>query len=184
MRPSNHDEGVYYRRQDYAGLWRRLAVSILDAGVGFAGLLGLTLIWNVIMPASVAWLAFLTWLVVCYLYFVFCKRSRVRTLGYRIGRVRIVDICGDSPSLWSLTLRLLLALTGTYAYALGLIDLLWIAGDDDRQALRDKLAHTYVVKTSAQPLGRGPIVYDVYHVLAWTLLLRGVRRCARPEATA
>lgn len=183
MSPTNHDEGVYYRRQDYAGLWRRLIVSILDAGVALAGLLGLTLIWNAIMPASTASMAFLIWLVASYLYFVFCKRSRIRTLGYRIGRVRIVDIRGDSPGPWSLTLRLLLAVAGTYANALGVVDLIWVAGDDDRQALRDKLAHTYVVKTSAQPLGRGPIVYDVYHVLAWTLLLQGVRRFERPDAS-
>ena len=75
-----------------------------------------------------------------------------------------------------MTFRLILALIGTYSNVLGLVDLLWITSDDHRQALRDKLARTYVVRASAQPTGRGPIVYDVYHVLGWTLLLQEVRR--------
>ena len=33
MVPSRRDEGVYYRRQDYAGLWRRPLAAILDAAV-------------------------------------------------------------------------------------------------------------------------------------------------------
>ena len=92
--------------------------------------------------------------------------------------MRIVGIHGDSPSTWRVTLRLLLALMGAYSSVFGLCDLLWITGDDHRQALRDKLARTYVIRASAQPVGRGPIVYDVYHVLAWTLVLPEVRRKA------
>jgi uncharacterized RDD family membrane protein YckC len=171
----NLDEGVYYRRQDYAGVWRRLLVSTVDTVVALAALLGLLLMRKAVMPVGGVSLAVLIWLVVAYWYFIVCKRSRLRTLGYRCGRVKIVDIRGDSPSSWSLTFRLMLALMGTYSYELGLIDFLWISGDDHGQALRDKLAHTYVVRASAQPVGRGPIVYDVYHVLMWTLLLPEVR---------
>jgi hypothetical protein len=40
MGPGNLDEGVYYRRQDYAGFWRRVLVSTVDAVVALAGLLG------------------------------------------------------------------------------------------------------------------------------------------------
>ena len=173
---SSRDEGVYYRREDYAGLWRRVLVSSVDAVVAFFGLLGLMLIGDAIPQASGLALAFVLWLVVSYLYFVVCKRSRARTLGYRLGRVKIVSIHGDSPSAWRVTFRLLLTLMGGYSYLLGLIDLCWITGDDDRQALRDKLAHTYVIRAAAEPMGRGPICYDVCHVLAWTLLLPRVRR--------
>jgi uncharacterized RDD family membrane protein YckC len=175
MGPGNLDEGVYYRRQDYAGFWRRVLVSSVDAIVALAGLLGLVLIGDSIMPISGVSLAFLIWLLVFYLYFVVCKRSRWRTLGYRCGRVRIVDIRGNSPNFSSMTFRLMLALMG-YSNHLGLVDLLWISSDDHRQALRDKLAGTYVVRASAQPTGHGPIVHDVYHVLTWTLLLQEVRR--------
>lgn len=176
MAPTGRDEGVYYRRQDYAGFWRRLLVSTIDALVALAGLLALLLIGNAVMPASGMPVAFFSWLILSYLYFVVCKRSRARTVGYRLGRVRIVGIRGDSPSSWLVTFRLLLALMGAYSYPFALFDLLWITGDDHRQALRDKLTHTYVIRASAQPAGRGPIVYDVYHALAWIVLLPEVKR--------
>jgi hypothetical protein len=89
---------------------------------------------------------------------------------------KIVSIRGEAPSFLRVTFRLLFTLMGGgFSSALGVIDLLWISGDDHRQTLRDKLAQTYVIKASAEPIGRGPIAYDVYHVLAWTLLIPGVR---------
>jgi uncharacterized RDD family membrane protein YckC len=177
MVPRSRDEGIYYRREDYAGLWRRILVSAVDAVVVFAGLVALLLVGDAILSASGAALGFLIWLVLAYVYLVVCKRSRTRTLGYRLGRVKIVSIHGDSPRTGRVAFRLLFALIGGgFSSMLGLIDLFWITGDDHRQTLRDKLAHTYVIRTSAEPLGRGPIGYDVYHVMAWTLLVPGVRR--------
>ncbi len=178
-------DGVYYRRQDYAGLWRRLLAAIVDAIVVLAGLFAVV-IWTPL--AASMFLPFMAWLTLSFLYLVVCKRTRLRTLGYRLVRVRLVDIRGDAPRPLRVTFRLLLTLMGGYSSALGLVDFLWITGDDHRQALRDKLAHTYVIRTGAQPAGRGPIVYDVYHVLAWTLYLAEVRRPNRvelelPEAT-
>src|SRR5262245_53195483 len=38
---SRRDEGVYYRRQDYAGLWRRLLASSVDAVVALVVFIGL-----------------------------------------------------------------------------------------------------------------------------------------------
>ena len=167
-------EGVYYRRQDYAGLWRRLLAAIVDAIVVVVALIAL-LLSGTASAASVL-LAFITWLALSLLYLVVCKRTRVRTLGYRLARVRLVDIRGESPRSLRVTFRLLFTLMGGYSSALGLIDILWITGDDHRQALRDKLAHTYVIRMGAQPVGLGPIVYDVYHVLGWTLYVPEVRR--------
>jgi len=166
-------EGVYYRREDYAGLWRRLLAAIVDAIVVVAALFALVI--GTPSAASV-FLTFIAWLALSFLYLVVCKRTRVRTLGYRLARVRLVDIRGESPRSLRVTFRLLLTLMGGYSSALGLVDFLWITGDDHKQALRDKLAHTYVIRTGAQPAGRGPIIYDVYHVLAWTLYLPEVRR--------
>jgi len=179
--PVTHDEGIYYRRRDYAGFWRRLFVSTVDAVVALAGLLGLMLIGNTMMPGNGMALAFVIWLILFYWYFVIAKRSRARTLGYRLGRVKIVGIQGDSPTTARLTFRLVFAMIGAYSTGWGVFDLLWITGDDHRQALRDKLAHTYVVKASATPAGRGPVVYDLHHVLAWTLLLPEVRRAENNE---
>lgn len=179
MGPGNLDEGVYYWRHDYAGFWRRVLVSTVDAVVALAGLLVFLLIGYAIMPVSGVPFAFLIWLIVFYLYFVVCKRSRWRTLGYRCVCVRIVDVRGNSPSSSSMTFRLIVALIGTNSNVLGLVDILWISSDDHRQALRDKLAGTYVVRASAEPMGHGPIVYHVYHLLGWTLPVQDVRRSER-----
>ena len=172
MNPS-HAEGVYYRRQDYASLWRRLLAAIVDAIVAVAGLFALLI---GAPSADALFLAFMAWVALSYVYLVVCKRTRVRTLGYRLARVRLVDIRGDAPRSLRVTFRLLFTLMGGYSSALGVIDMLWLTGDDHRQALRDKLAQTYVIRAGAQPAGRGPIVYDVFHVFAWTLYLPEVRR--------
>jgi uncharacterized RDD family membrane protein YckC len=147
---------------------------MVDAVVVVVGLIALLLVGEA--SADSVFLGFMTWLALSLLYLVVCKRTRVRTLGYRLARVRLIDIRGGSPRSLRVTFRLLLALMGGYTSSLGLVDFLWITGDDHKQALRDKLAQTYVIKVGAQPAGRGPIVYDVYHVLAWTLYLPEVRR--------
>lgn len=169
------DQGVYYRRQDYAGFWRRTVVAAVDVAVAFAALSVLTVIHEALLPTSGPALAFVLWLVLSYFYFVICKRSQARTLGYRLGGVRLVSIHGDTPSSSRVTFRLFFALLGGYSSMLGVIDWLWITGDGDRQALRDKFARTYVIKASAEPVGRGPVGYDVCHVLTWTLLFPRVQ---------
>ena len=170
-------EGVYYRRQDYAGLWRRLLAASVDAFVIVTGLIAAVLIGEAL--ADSVFVGFMTWLVLSLAYLVICKRTRVRTLGYRLAGMRLVDIRGGAPHSLRVTFRLLFALMGGYSSTLGLIDFFWITGDDDRQTLRDKLAQTYVIRAGAQPAGRGPIVYEVYHMLAWTLYLPEVRRTSR-----
>ena len=44
-----------------------------------------------------------------------------------------------------------------------------------RQALRDKFAHTYVIKDRAVPLGQGAIVYSTYTIFAVNFLFAEVR---------
>lgn len=88
-------EGVYYRRQDYASLWRRLLAAMVDAVVVVVGLIALLLVGEA--SADSVFLGFMTWLALSLLYLVVCKRTRVRTLGYRLARVRLIDIRGGSP---------------------------------------------------------------------------------------
>jgi uncharacterized RDD family membrane protein YckC len=81
-------EGVYYRREDYAGFWRRALVDAVDLAV--VGLLFLAaciagaLVLPNWMPETTMASAGLIWLG----YFVVLRRSRFGTLGYRMGRVR------------------------------------------------------------------------------------------------
>jgi uncharacterized RDD family membrane protein YckC len=106
-----------------------------------------------------------------FVYLVLLKRSRFRTLGYMLGRIRIVSIHGERPSIWSLTIRALFAFFGPFNM---LIDVIWLTNDERRQALRDKFAHTYVIRDRAVPLGHGAIVYTTYTIFGTNFLFAEV----------
>jgi hypothetical protein len=57
-----------------------------------------------------------------------------------------------------------------------LLDLIWLGGDNDRQALRDKLAGTYVIRRGAQPLGTGLQKHVMITFGYWSFLVREVSR--------
>lgn len=168
-----NSRAVCYSPNDYAGFWRRLAVELADL---VAVMILLIVITVVVSPAIESdgrsdAVLLLCWVAVIYLYFVIMKRSRVSTLGYRLAHVRVVDAYGRPPSLGALTLRLLFAVFGPLNFA---FDMLWIPSDRCKQSLRDKLAHTYVVKASAQPVGAGRVVYRQYHLMGMSFLFQEI----------
>ncbi len=107
-----------------------------------------------------------------FVYLVLLKHSRFRTLGYLVGGIRIVSIQGQRPSIWSLTIRALFAFFGPLNM---LIDIMWVTSDERCQALRDKFAHTYVIRHRAIPMGQGAIVYASYTILGANFLFAEVR---------
>jgi len=159
MKPA---EGVFFRRDDYAPFWLRILVDVVDLGV-FA-VLCLALIAP--LAASISDIdisvgaAMLACFAVAFLYFVVLKRSRVRTAGYRLGRVKVVDLKGELPSYPALTWRMLFGLLGPCS----LIDLIWLTEDPHRQTLHDKFANTYVIKAAAQPAGSARIALHYYDI--------------------
>lgn len=122
---------------------------------------------------------FLVAAVLTFLYLAPLKRSRFRTLGYRLTGVRIVDVRGCVPSLASLTLRLGFVMFGPLN---PLLDLLWIPSDRHRQALRDKFAHTYVVRVRAKPAGSAPIKFCPYFAFGWSFLFQEVDSAAQASS--
>jgi uncharacterized RDD family membrane protein YckC len=127
----------------------------------------------------IAYLAMLfTWFTVWVLYFVVLKGSSFRTAGYVLAGARIVNLRGERPGYLPLFGRLAFAVLGPFNF---LVDLLWVSSDPRRQALRDKFAHTYVVRKNAVPIGMGKIVYAIYMVFGMTLLFAEVRE-GRPDA--
>jgi uncharacterized RDD family membrane protein YckC len=115
-------------------------------------------------------------------YFVLLKWSRVGTLGYRVGSVRLINLRGDRPGLLAVALRACFMLLGPVNY---LLDLVWLGGDDHRQALHDKFAQTYVVRSGASPVGDAPVRTIAYNFAAATLLFSEVRvPVERPTASA
>jgi hypothetical protein len=166
-------EGVYFRRDDYASFWRRVLVDLIDFAV--AGLLWLLLffaLWAVFplqnWPAELIMTA---GALTTFGYFVVLKGSRFRTAGYRLGRVALVDLKGQPPSWGTLILRASFAALGPFNWFL---DLMWLTDDRHRQALRDKISQTYVVKQGAQPEGNGRLVYRYWEICGYNLLLREV----------
>ena len=176
------EEGVYYRRADYAGVFRRLLIESVDFSVAFAVSSALTLITLFIfMPEDTSsqafvdrltWILLIVWPSVWFTYLVILKRTRFRTLGYLIGGAKIVNLQGALPGIGALTIRLAFATIGPINV---IIDLFWITGDDNRQALRDKFAGTYVINKKAKPAGRGKIVYRRYSMI-FNFLFREVQR--------
>ena len=161
--------GVYFRRDDYAGFWRRLLIDAVD--LTLIGVVCVTLFAIVWMVFPSPGLVLGSWGAAFFSYFVLLKRSSIGTVGYRVGGVRIVGQDGEKPAISSLTFRLLFGVMGPLNW---LVDLVWLSGDTHRQALRDKLAGTYVVRKDARPAGIGQIVYRRYDILFYNLLFREV----------
>jgi uncharacterized RDD family membrane protein YckC len=160
--------GVYFRHEDYAGFWRRLMIDIIDAVVIGVVCLGAFIgLWAFVSSDVI--------LLVCagmaYCYFVLFKRTKTGTLGYRIGGVKIVGLDGKRARLFPLTLRLLFMALGPLNY---FMDLTWLSNDTHRQTLRDKFAHTYVVKTQAQPVGTGKVTYRYCQICGYNFLFREI----------
>ena len=168
-------DGVYYAHADYAGFWRRIIIDLID----FAVAVTLALIvsaavatWVTTDHDAIPRIVFWAMLGVGFLYLIVLKRTNVRTLGYRLAGVRVVDLHGARPSLWALSVRTGFIVAGPLG---ALVDLLWLTGDRHRQALRDKFAHTYVVRQRAVPAGHGTIAHSTYTILGYGFLFPEVR---------
>jgi uncharacterized RDD family membrane protein YckC len=173
--------GVYYSRDNYAGFWRRLAVDLIDFIFLFVVVVTIAIGAAIILPGggqTMANVIFWSSIALGFVYLVLFKRSPLRTLGYLLGGVRIVNLQGGRPSLWELTLRALFVFIGPLNM---LLDLVWITGDEHRQALRDKWAHTYVIRNRAVPAGQGTVMWIRYTILGANFLFQEVR-AARSDA--
>ena len=163
MPESSPEIGVFYHPDDYIRVGKRLLIDLIDVTIAVAACAGWTAILLFVSPNRVA--IGIMWLSVWLAYFVFLKRSRFRTFGYRIGRARIVNLQGKRPSVAALLIRLLFVVGGPVNFV---IDLFWIPSDPCRQAIRDKFAHTYVIRDTALPAGTGRILYRTYIMLGTT----------------
>ncbi len=175
------DYGVYYAVSDYIGVGRRFVIDLVDVVVAGVVSVALTAVLLLLLSndGQLAFGLLVVWLSVWFGYFVLLKRSRFRTVGYVLARARIVNLQGDTPSVASLFIRMLFAVFGPLNL---LFDLFWIPSDPCRQALRDKFAHTYVVRQGASPAGTGRIAYGQYTVLGASYLFQEVR--PSPSVTA
>jgi uncharacterized RDD family membrane protein YckC len=175
MKPIPDHFGVFYRREDYAGVGRRLLIDVLDSA--FAAVVAtcisvLILLINIENRELTDLMISLVWICVWFGYFVVVKRSNLRTLGYRMLGVRVVNLKGERPSIIALAVRLLFVFGGPFNF---LIDLIWITDNQNRQAMRDHFAGTYVIKRDAEPSGVGRIVWTPHHILGFNFIFKEVR---------
>jgi uncharacterized RDD family membrane protein YckC len=164
---------VWFFPSDYAGVWRRLGIELADATAIVVLLLIVTVTVALLDPVG-DWndtYLFAGWLALVWTYFVLLKRTPLGTVGYRLAGVRIVDAYGRRPGLGALTLRLAFGILGPMNIVL---DLLWIPFDRHKQSLRDKVAHTYVVKAGAQPAGPARVVLRTYSIMGMAFVVRDV----------
>lgn len=168
---TENPQRVYYKTQDYIGIWKRIFIALVDYGLLIVILIA-QLVFIYMHEGEFGWLVPL-WVVISYLYLTLIKRSNFRSFGYKLFKARIVDLEGKRPSIWKMTLRILLAIIGPLNI---LLDFMWMGGDKERQALRDKFSQTYVIKKDAQPAGTGPIKNARYFLMGWSFIFPEIQR--------
>jgi uncharacterized RDD family membrane protein YckC len=99
-----NEEGVYYRSDDYAGVWLRLFVEAVDFITAFTfSVVGTAFVLLLLLEDdSLRWAILITWATIWFAYFVILKRTKIRTLGYILGGVKIVNLQGAPPGIISL----------------------------------------------------------------------------------
>lgn len=169
--PAEH--GVYYAAEDAPCLIVRFLVDLIDVCVIVAMVLissSLMSSWfpDPLIPINIAiW----CYIFLCWCYLVLLKVSGVGTLGYALFRLRVVTLRNERPSLIRMTFRLGLSLIFN-----PLVDLAAVTVDNTHQAVRDRLAGTYVIRRRATPAGHGPIVRSRLFFMNLTLLYEEVQR--------
>src|SRR6266540_1554917 len=97
------NEAVYYRGEDYASFGLRMLIGTIDLFIVFAVFISVSLFIDDFLSIN---LLMLVWIAIWFSYFVLHKRSKMGTVGYMVAKVRIVNLKGERPSVYSLALRL------------------------------------------------------------------------------
>jgi uncharacterized RDD family membrane protein YckC len=137
-------------QMEYAGFWRRFLPYIIDLMIGFVILVLslelLSAIHNHIFALGVDLinsLGFLIAILFSAMLTIFCWTHWGMTLGKFIFRIKVVDKNGNKLTYDKSFIRLV-------GYTLSAIILylgyLWIAFDEKKQGLHDKMAESFVVK--------------------------------------
>ena len=161
---------MYYARADMAGLVRRLVAGGIDLAILLGMWVTLYSVWVAVgsergIPGGWAYLASLA---VGLLYLGPLKGSRLRTPGYQVAGVQLVDLRGRRPAWLATTVRGGLYLLGTN---FALLDCFWFLVTGRRQKLSDQITGTYVIRFGALPTGRGRLVTAYYAGFGYFLVV-------------
>jgi len=162
------DYGVFYHLTDYASFWKRVAIALID----FAVIISLLILIKLFANPLYFHHSEISFLLFSFTYLAILKPSKIRTLGYIVTGVKIVNLKGNKPSFFHMLLRTALLLIGPFTL---IFDILWLTGEPTRQTLRDKYVGTYVIKKNADPLGKGILQRVSLDVICWHLIYREVK---------
>ncbi len=171
---SSLGNGVYFKKEDYIGLWKRLLILTVDSCVIMVVMWATDTLWDLLPYDPVVFMV-LEWgfPIFVLLYLTAIKASKIRTLGYRLVGAKVLNFKGERPSFFRMTLRLFLWVLGPINVV---IDFIWVGIDQDRQSLRDRFAGTCLVKANAIPIGEAPIHLSYYQAFGLSLMLPTVCR--------
>jgi len=171
--------GVYYDSKDYAGLIKRAWAWTIDSIVLGIFVISLWYLLSYMFDDEiiVIKLSFWTFVLFAYIYLSILKPSKLRTVGYVIAGLKIVDLYGNTPS-WNIMLTRFFML-GFSPFAF-IIDMLWLTGESTKQTLRDKYVGTYVIDNLAKPQGEIPLKKVFLNFLGWTLNYSEIGRDTKP----
>jgi uncharacterized RDD family membrane protein YckC len=170
----------YYELEDYAGFGTRLLVVLVDLFVmlfiGFILWIPFALLlMNGAIEEDPSGTYALLYLAAAWIYLAPVKRSNFGTIGYRLFGVKLVSAKGGRPSLFSMTIRMVMWMFGPFNL---LFDLLWLGADTESQSLRDCYLATYLIKRKAVPIGRAPVHLTRYTALGFVI---AYPRVVRPK---
>lgn len=174
---SSLGDGVFFAEADHAGFVRRFIAMAID----FTAMLVYGVISWCILAALIAYgigsnldLAFFgVFSLSAWLYLTVVKTSKLRTVGYRLTDMKIVNLKGKRPSIIRMTFRSLLWMIGPFNV---LLDLMWLAADAEQQSLRDCFSGTCVVRNGAKPIGKGSVHLAYYTAMGMTMMYPRVVR--------
>lgn len=173
-------DGVYFSDEDYIGIWKRFGILIVDSVTLYL----LCVASGYALVVTFLFASFNTYqmmyVLITWIYLVPIKRSRMRTVGYRLFGAKLATLQGKRPSLFSLTLRE--AMWGMGFVNL-LFDLFWCSMDKSKQSFRDRLLQMYVVKNASQPIGDGEIHLVYYCALGNFYTLPAVYSGRKPNTS-
>jgi uncharacterized RDD family membrane protein YckC len=158
-------DGVYFKSDDYVGLGPRIVILIVDTLVLVAIVWVIAFAWMGFIGDYIGGFSGIIALVV-WIYSVPLKRSKLRTIGYRLAGAKLVTLKGKRPSLFMLTLRSLLWMFGPWSL---FFDWIWCGIDDDRQTIRDRFTSMCLVRNHASPIGSGEIHLAYFNAFGYSL---------------
>ena len=164
--------GALYDLQDYVGFWRRMGIVTVDLIVYGLIALFLSVVVSFVSISSgmdaedprIGAVSVVAALVFALIYFPVLKSTRVGTVGYKLFKVRLVDLKGRQASLVKSFVRFCFVAIGPFNW---LFDLVWLSGFKHKQAFRDLFVGTYVIRKEAEPIGRSRIIHPTYDVLGF-----------------